>query len=184
MTGLCKCNLRYEIWGLRFKAMNIFEEKDRRVAFHEAGHVWMMMHEKLGILSSTIDTERSAAGDTRGLTVAEATMEENMPELARKFARAAIAGSLAEHFLIGQWDEEILQARELDNQIAKSFLAMSGQEWSPEVMDFTVHSLSNAVLNEISQLKVWHAITLIAYAFMEKGTLTGEDVAVLLGNDE
>ena len=161
--------------------MEFIDEVRRRIAFHEAGHVWMMMYEKLGVLSSTLDTERSVAGDTRGLTVPEATMEENMPELARKFARAAIAGSLAEHFLIGQWDQEILQAREFDNQIAKNFLAMSGQEWSPEVMDFTVHSLSNAVLNEISQLKVWHAITLIAYALMEKGMLTGKEIMAVLG---
>ena len=160
--------------------MEFIEEKKRRVAFHEAGHVWMMMHEGIGVLSSTVDTECSADGDTRGLTVPEATMEENMPELARGFARAALAGTFAEHFLMGQWDEEILQARGFDNGMAKSFLAMSGQEWPPEVMDFTIHSLSNAVLNEISQLKAWHASTLIAYALMEKGMLTEEEITALL----
>jgi hypothetical protein len=160
--------------------MDFSDEVKRRVAFHEAGHLWMMMHEKLGVLSSTIDTGRSATGDTRGLTVAETPMEENMPELARRFARAALSGSLAEHFLIGQWDEEVLQARGFDNGMAASFLSMSGQEWSPEIMESTIHSLSNTVLNEISQLRAWHTITLIAYAFMEKGSLTGEDVAELL----
>ena len=156
------------------------DEVRRRIAFHEAGHIWMMLHEGLGVLTSTVDRSHTAPGDTRGLTVAKTVMDENSPELSQRFARAALAGSLAEHYLMGQWDEEILQARDFDNEKAKSALAMSGEERPPEALDFTIHSLSNTVLNEISRLKAWHDITLIAYALMEKEMLTGDDIAILL----
>ena len=166
--------------------LSFSEEERRRIAFHEAGHAWMMLREKLGILSVTVDSSGSAPGDTpgdtRGLTVSRTGMEENNPELSRKFARVALAGSLAEHFLMGQWDDEVLQVRDYDGESARSALAMSGEEWSSEEMDLTIHSLSNAVLNEISRLKAWDEITIIAYALMEKETLTGPELVDLLGN--
>ena len=153
-----------------------------RVAFHEAGHAWMMLREGLGVRSVTVAAGSAAPGDTRGMTVPDSPLEEGNPELSRKCARAALAGSLAEHFLMGQWDEEVLQARAYDTGKARSALTISGEEWMPDSMDYTIHSMSNAVLNEISQLKAWDEITVIAYALMERSTLSGEELAALIGN--
>jgi hypothetical protein len=161
--------------------MEFVEEQLRRIAFHEAGHAWMMFKERLGIRSVTVDATSAAPGDTRGLAVSETVLEENNPELSRKFARTALSGSLAEHFLMGQWDVETLQARDYDGESARSALAMSGEEWSSEEMDLTVHSLSSTVLNEISRLAAWDEITIIAYALMENTQLSGPELMELLG---
>ena len=160
--------------------MEFAEEQLRRIAFHEAGHAWMMLRDRLGVRSATVDSSSCAPGDTRGMTISETVIEENNPELSKKFARVALAGSLAEHFLMGQWDEEILQARDYDGECARNALAMSGEEWSSEDMDYTIHSLSNTVMNEVSRLAAWDEITIIAYALMENETLTGAEVMELL----
>jgi len=163
--------------------MEFIDEVSRRVAFHEAGHAWMMVIEGLSVRSVTVDTGSSAQGDTRGLTISETPMDENNFELARRFARVALTGSLAEHYLMGQWDDEILQARAYDDEKARSALAMSGEELLPEEMDYTIHSISNEVLEQISQLKAWDKITIIAYALMENEILTGDDIFILLGDN-
>lgn len=159
------------------------DEVRRRIAFHEAGHAWMMLREGLGVRSVTVAAGSAAPGDTRGLTVPDTPLEEGNPELSRRSARAALAGSLAEHYLLGQWDEETLQARAYDTGKAKSALTISGDEWMPDAMDYTIHSMSNAVLNELSRLKAWDEITVIAYALMENEILTGDDISILLGHN-
>ena len=163
--------------------MKFIGEVRRRVAFHEAGHVWMFIHEGLGVRSVTVAPGSSASGDTRGMTVPQTELEEGRQEVSMSFARGALAGSLAEHYLMGQWDDEILQARAYDNGKAKSALTMSGEEWSNDSMDHTIHTMSNAVLNDISRLKAWDEITIIAYALMENEILTGDDISILLGDN-
>jgi hypothetical protein len=57
---------------------------------------------------------------------------------------------------------------------------MSGEEWSSEDMDYTIHSLSNTVMNEVSRLAAWDEITIIAYALMEKEVLNQQEIMELL----
>ncbi|UCG39244.1 MAG: hypothetical protein JSV00_03150 [bacterium] len=159
------------------------DDRRRRVAFHEAGHAFMMVRRGLGILSATIETSHAAPGDTRGLTLPSTVLEENQPELSDRFAACALAGSAAEHYLMGSWDEEILQARAHDTGRAKSYLVMSGREYRPEALDFIIQSMANTVLDEIAAHRAWHAVTVLAYALLEKGTLTGKEVMDVLGEE-
>ncbi len=163
-----------------WRDMDFGDEQKRRVAFHEAGHAWMMLKEELGVISVSMEPGSLVQGDNRGETLPEVVMEEGRKELSEKFAKAALAGSAAEHFLLGNWDEASLQASAYDKGRAKSFLAMSGADWKPEALDHYVHALSNSVLEEISRPGAWHTITALAYELSGAGTLTGDEVLEIL----
>jgi len=163
----------------------MLEESDdrlRRIAFHEAGHAWMMWKEGLGVRSVSIKPHGSIQGDNRGETVPDRAMEEGHNELSRKFARAALAGSAAEHFLLGKWDGESLQANAFDMAKAKEFLTQSGEDRDPGSLDQDIHALSNRVMGEISRPREWHAVTALAYALLASVTLTGEQVLEILSD--
>jgi hypothetical protein len=157
--------------------MDMTDEKLRRIAFHEAGHAWMMVFEGLGVISMSLEIRGPVHGDNRGETVAEMQMAEGRRDLSDKFARAALAGSAAEHFLMGDWDEESLLADSYDTGRAKGFMAMTGDDWKSEALDHYIQALANSVLEEISTPRTWHTITRLAYILMERETLTGEEVA-------
>ena len=163
--------------------MDFADEKKRRIAFHEAGHAWMMLKEGLGVVSVSMEPSSLIRGDNRGNTVPEMAMEKERKELSGKFAKASLAGSAAEHYLQGKWDEEGLQASAYDTGRAKGFIAMSGDDWKPEALDHYVLALANSVLEEISQPKVWHAITSLAYELLESGTLTGDEVLEIVSEE-
>jgi hypothetical protein len=169
-----------EIWDLIYNLMDFSDDTLLRTAFHEAGHAWMMWKEGLGVNSISMEPLSPIQADNRGETIQELAMEEDRKELSEKFAKAALAGSAAEHFLLGNWDEESLQASAYDKGRARGFMAMSGTDWKPEDLEHYVHSLSNSVMEEISRPKVWHTITCLAYELMEKGTMTREEVTFFL----
>jgi hypothetical protein len=160
--------------------MDFTDEKIRRTAFHEAGHAWMMVKEELGAISVSMEPLSAIQGDNRGETLPKVAMVEGRKELSEKYAKAALAGSAAEHFLLGNWDEASLQASAYDKGRAKGFLAMSGADWKPEALDHYVHALSNSVLEEISRPRAWHTITALAYELSGAGTLTGDEVLEIL----
>jgi len=157
--------------------MDFTDERKRRIAFHEAGHAWAMFFEGLGVKSMSLEIRAPVRGDNRGETVAEVHMSEGRRDLSDKFARAALAGSAAEHFLMGDWDEESLLAGSYDTGRAKSFMSMTGDDWKSEALDHYIQALSSEVLDEISTPRVWHAITRLAYMLTEKGTMTGAEIA-------
>jgi len=163
--------------------MNFTDEKKRRIAFHEAGHAWMMVKEGLGVVSVSMESSSPVQGDNRGETVPELAVEEKRTALSEKFAKAALAGSAAEHFLLGNWDEESLQASAFDTGRAKSFMVLSGADWEPEALDHYVHALSNSVMEEISRPRVWHTITTLAYELKGAGTLSGEEVMQIVSGE-
>ena len=156
--------------------MDFTDEKKRRIAFHEAGHAWMMVKEGLGVISVSMEPLSPIQSDNRGETLPELAMEDGRKELSERFAKAALAGSAAEHYLLGHWDEESLQASAYDTGKAKGFIARAGDDWKPEVLDHYVQTLSNAAMEEISRPRVWHTITVLAYELLASGTLTGEQV--------
>ena len=160
--------------------MHFSDEKLQRTAFHESGHAWMMVRENLGVRSASIRRTPGVRGDNRGLTVPRAVPEEGQQALSVKFARAALAGSAAENYLLGRWDEEGLQARSFDVGRAKGFMTASGNDWSPEALDHYVQSLSNTVLEEISRPRTWHLITMLACELLTMETLDGEQVTGIL----
>jgi len=160
--------------------MDFADENKRRVAFHEAGHAWMMWKEGLEVARVSMEPLTSVRRDNRGETVSVQVMEENRKELSVKFAKAALAGSEAEHFLLGKWDEESLQARAFDMGRARSFMVMSGDDWKPEALDHFVQTMSNMVTEEISRPRVWDAITALAYELLVSGTLTGGRIREIL----
>jgi hypothetical protein len=162
--------------------MDFTDEKKRRTAFHEAGHAWMMVKEGLGVISVSMKPLSPIQGDNRGETLSELAMEEGRKELSEKYAKSALAGSAAEHFLLGNWDEESLQASAYDKGRAKDFMAMSGADWKPEALDHYVHALSNSVMEEISRPRVWHTITVLAYELAGAGTLSGEKVLEIVSD--
>ena len=162
--------------------MDFSDEKLHRIAFHEAGHAWMMVKEGLGVISVSMEPLSPIKGDNRGETVPELAMEEGRKELSERFAKAALAGSAAEHHLLGRWDEESLQASAYDTGKAKGFVAISGDDWKPESLDHYVQRLSNAVMEEISRPRVWHTITGLAYELLASGTLTGEQVLEIVSD--
>ena len=156
--------------------MPLADDRLRRTAFHAAGHAWMLREEGVGVASLSLENPRPSSGDDRGLASAGTALPEGRPDLSLRHARAALAGSAAEHFLLGKWDEESLQARAYDAGKAKSCLVLSGQDWKPEALEFTVHFLTNRVLEVISHPRAWHGITALAYALLERRTMTGEEV--------
>ena len=160
--------------------MDFSNEKKRRIAFHEAGHAWMMWKEGLGVKSVSMEPHRPIHGDNRGETVPDLAMEEGRDELSRKFAKAALAGSAAEHFLLGKWDEESLQASSYDTKKAREFIVMSATDLEPDTLDHYVQVLSTTVMEEVARPRVWNAITGLAYELLESETLTGEQVVEIL----
>lgn len=163
--------------------MDPSDEKKRRIAFHEAGHAWMMWKEGLGVRSVSMKPFSPIQGDNRGETVPDLAMEEDRKELSEKFAKTALAGSAAEHYLAGNWDEESLQASAYDTRSAKGFMTTSGDVWKPQALDHYVQALSNSVMEEISRPKVWHAITGLAYELLASGTLTEEQVLEIVSEE-
>ena len=162
--------------------MDFTDEKKRRIAFHEAGHAWMMWKEGLGVKSVSMELRRPIHGDNRGETVPDIAMEEGRDELSRKFAKAALAGSAAEHFLLGKWDEESLQASSYDTKKAREFIVMSGDEGGSDSLDHDIHALLNSVTREISRPREWDTVTCLAYALLASGSLTGEQVLEILAD--
>jgi hypothetical protein len=160
--------------------MDLSDEKKRRIAFHEAGHAWMTWKEGLGVKSVSMEPHRSIQGDNRGETIPDLAIEQGRHELSQKFAKAALAGSAAEHFLLGKWDEDSLQASTYDTRKARGFLAMSGDNRDSESLDHDIQALSNSVMVAISRPREWHNITDLAYALLASGTLTGEQVMEIL----
>jgi hypothetical protein len=152
----------------------------RRIAFHEAGHAWMMVREGLGVRFISSNSRESLPGDNRGVTVPELCMEERQRALSEKFAKAALAGSAAEQFLLGNWDEEGLLASAFDTGRARSYLTMSGDDWKTDALNFYVQALSNAVMDEIARPGAWHAITSLAYELLKAGSLEGDEVLEIL----
>jgi hypothetical protein len=159
------------------------DEKKRRIAFHEAGHAWMMVREGLGVRSVSLKPPSPLQADNRGHTVPEQAMEEGRPDICEKFARAALAGSMAEHYMLGNWDDESLVASAYDTGRARSCLSMAGDDIRPDALSHYIHSLQNAVLDEISQAKVWHMITALAYELLASECLTGQQVRELLSDE-
>lgn len=162
--------------------MDFVDEQKRRVAFHEAGHAWMMVREGLEVKSVSLKASGPLQGDNRGETVPEHVMEEGNRDTCEKFAKAALAGSLAEHYMLGKWDEESLVASAYDTGRARGCLSMSGEDWKPDALDHYIQSLGNMVMEEISQARVWHAITALAYEILASGTLTGIQVQEILSD--
>ena len=162
--------------------MDFTEDKKRRIAFHEAGHAWMMWKEGLGVKSVSMEPHRPIHGDNRGETVPDLAMEEGRKELSQKFAKAALAGSAAEHFLLGKWDEESLQASSYDTKKARDFMVMSGDNRESRSLDQDIHALLNSVIGEISRPREWHIVTGLAYALLASGSLTGEQVLEILAD--
>ena len=162
--------------------MDFIDEYKRRTAFHEAGHAWMMVREGLGVRSLSLNSCGSLQGDNRGETVPDQCIEEGQRELSEKFAKAALAGSVAEQFLLGNWDEESLQANAFDTGRARSYLTMSGDDWKTDALNYYVQALSNAVMDEISRPGAWHAITSLAYELLKAGSLDGEEVLEILSD--
>ncbi len=160
--------------------MDFSNEKKRRIAFHEAGHAWMMWKEGLGVKSVSMEPHRPIHGDNRGETVSVLAMEESRDELSRKFAKAALAGSAAEHFLLGKWDEESLQASSYDTKKAREFIVMSGSNRESGSLDQDIQALLNSVMGEISRPREWDTVTCLAYALLESGSLTEEQVLEIL----
>jgi len=160
--------------------MDFTDEKKRRTAFHEAGHAWMMWKEGIGVGSVSIEPHALIPGDNRGETIPELTVEEGSKTLVDKFARAALAGSAAEHFLLGSWDEDGLQASAHDTKKARNLIAMSVTDLEPDTLDHYVQVLSTTVMEEVARPRVWNAITGLAYELLESGTLTGEQVMEIL----
>jgi len=167
---------------MRLSPTDTFDNTPLRVAFHEAGHAWMMVKEGLGVISVSMEPLSPIKGDNRGETLPELAMEDDRKEFSERFAKAALAGSAAEHYLLGHWDEESLQANAYDTGKAKGFMAMSGDDWKPEVLDHYVQTLSNSVMEEISRPRVWHTITGLAYELLASGTLTGEQVLEIVSD--
>ena len=163
--------------------MDFLNEKLRRIAFHEAGHAWMMEKVGIRVKHSSVKAFGTVTGDNRGETVPEKPIEKNRRDLSDKFARAALAGSATEHYLLGSWDDEGLTASAYDTGRAKSYLSMSGDDIKPEALGHYVMALANSVLEEISRPGTWHSITQLAYALMESGTLDGEKVREIVGAD-
>ena len=155
----------------------------RRIAFHEAGHAWMMVREGLGVISTSIKPLGSIQGDNRGETIPEEQMKEGRKDLSEKFARAALAGSAAELYLLGKWDEESLQAGAYDTGKARSYLVMSGDDWRSDSLDYYVQTMSSFILDEISQPRTWNTITSLAYKLLESNILTGEQVISILSDN-
>ena len=160
--------------------MDFIDEKLRRIAFHEAGHAWVMLKEGLGVKSLSTRAPSPHGGDNRGETIPDLAMQEGRKDLAEKFARAALAGSAAEHYLMGKWDDESLQANAYDIGRAKGFITMSGEDWKPEALEYYIRVLSNSLLDEISRPRVWNTITGLAYELMKAGTLSGKEVEAIL----
>ena len=172
--------MKFEIWNLKLSTMDFADDKLRRIAFHEAGHAWMMVREGLGLRSVSINPGAFGTGDNRGETLPERSMEEGRRDLAEKFARASLAGSAAEHFLMGGWDEEGLQARAYDTGRAMSYIAMSGDDLRPEALEYYIQVLSNTVMEEMSHPKTWDAVTGLAYALLERESMVGDEVAGII----
>lgn len=160
--------------------MDFADEKFLRIAYHEAGHAWMMIEQGLGVVTVSMEPLSAVHGDNRGETVPGSAMEEGKRKLSEKFARAALAGSAVEHFFLGRWDEESLQSSAYDTGRAKSFMIMSGDDWKTQALDHYIQALSGKVLEEISRPRAWHAITGLAYELMQKGTMSGEEVKLFL----
>ena len=158
------------------------DDKLRRIAFHEAGHCWMMVTEGLGVKSVSLRPDMPGTGDNRGETLPEKSMEEGNRGLAEKFARAALAGSAAEQYLMGAWDEGGLQASAYDTGRARSYMAMSGSEWKPEALEYYVQVLSNSTMDQITEPGAWHAITSLAYKLLEVEVMSGEEVNRILSD--
>jgi hypothetical protein len=162
--------------------MDLSDEKKRRIAFHEAGHAWMMWKEGLGVKSLSMEPHRPLHGDNRGETVPDLAIEEGHNELSQKFAKAALAGSAAEHFLLGKWDEESLQASSYDTKKARDIMVMSGDNRESGSLDQDIHALLNSVMGEISRPREWDTVTCLAYALLASGSLTGEQVMEILAD--
>jgi len=160
--------------------MDFADEKLLRIAFHEAGHAWMMWKDGLGVRSVSMEPHTPIQGDNRGETLPDLAMEEGRKELSVKFARTALAGSAAEHYLLGRWDEESLLASAYDTGRAKGFMLMSGDDWGSEALDHYVQAMSNTVMEKITRPREWHTITGLAYELLAAGILTGEKVLVIL----
>jgi hypothetical protein len=164
--------------------MDFADEKFLRIAFHEAGHAWMMWKEGLGVRSVSMEPRTPIQGDNRGETLPDLAMEEGRKELSEKFARAALAGSTAEHYLLGRWDEESLLASAYDTGRAKSFMSMSGDDWGFKALEHHVQALSNTVMEKITRPREWHTITRLAYELLAIGTLIEEKVLVILSEGD
>lgn len=140
----------------------------------------MMWSEGLVIDSVTLKPSCSEPGDARGMTKAGKEPDGGQPALSRKYARCALAGSAAEHYLTGSWDEELLETRAYDIGRAKSYLVLGGGDWKPDALDYAIQTLANSVLDHIAQSATWHTITALAYTLMEKGEMTGKEVTAFL----
>lgn len=156
------------------------DDKLARIAFHEAGHAWMMVKEGLGVKSMSLKPGGLIQGDNRGETLPEQQLEEGRKDLSEKHAKAALAGTAAEYFLLGNWDNESLQASAFDRGRARSCLVMSGDDWNQDSLEYYLQTMSCSIMEEISQPRIWHTITALAYELLEAGTLTGEDVSRVL----
>ena len=111
-------------------------------------------------------------------------MEEGRKDICERFARAALAGSITEHYMLGAWDEESLQAKAYDTDRARMCLNMSGDDWRPDDLDQYIQSLGNTILEEISQPKTWHAITALAYELLAYEMLTGQHAREVLSEEK
>ena len=59
-----------------------------RIAFHEAGHAWMMHKEGLGVKSMSLKPQGVIQGDNRGETLPEQQLVEGRRDLSEKHAKS------------------------------------------------------------------------------------------------
>lgn len=159
-----------------------FVEIDRRMraAFSVAGSAFMLHHLGLAVEFASIESDDGdMQGSVKGVR-ARNDLPGKRPDLSEKYALYALAGAAAEYHLMNRWDNDSLRSAHEGERKARRFIRMAEQDLPEHRLDIYVRSLKDNALAILSQPRNWNRITVLAYALMDVGTMTGGEVREVL----
>ncbi|UCF31643.1 MAG: hypothetical protein JSV26_04315 [bacterium] len=154
-----------------------------RIAFHEAGHAFMLRHLGLAVDWVSLTSPEENSGGRPGRTQPKNELPWRRPDLSEKYALFSLAGPAAEYHLVNQWDNEGLREAHRDETMARRFIQVGGRDMPDHKMDSYIKSLKDTAMDMVSRPANWNRITVLAYALMEVDRMSGTEVNEILDED-